>query len=226
MAYAQPAAGTLVETYLRSRGITPEAIGGMPLALRFHEAVNYWGPAEPEGDTVRLGTWPAMVAKISGPEARFLGAHVTYLLPDGSGKIGLPDPDRPGRLLPARKVFGHAASGTIRLTKAVPSLLLAEGIETALSGTILQSGKPAWAFIALSWLKETFLPASIRDVTILADNDMKPPEPGKKDPKELLAEGAQALAAQASARKVRIDWAPAGMDFNDVLTSKGPYGSP
>jgi hypothetical protein len=219
----EPGPGSLVEICLRARVIDPAVVGGNPIAPRFRAAVDYREPEGPDSNPVKLGAYPTMVARMSGVDGRFLGAHVIYPLPDGSGKIRLPDPDRPGHLLPARKVFGHATGGTIPLAKAAPPMQAGEGIKTSLSGMVLEPGRPAWAFIALALLKETFLPPTVRDVTILGDNDMKPPKPGEKDSKELLVEGAQTLQAQAAGRTVRIAWAPPGMDFNDVLTTgRGP----
>jgi hypothetical protein len=114
--------GTIVETYLRSRGVElPEE----PV-LRFH-------PRCPCGND-RL---PAMVALLTDPVTGEPtgGIHRTFLASDGSGKA---DIDRPKMML------GQA--GVIRLYERVTDGLgIAEGIETALNVAQRLGWGPAWA---------------------------------------------------------------------------------
>ena len=68
-----PAVGTLVETYLRARGISIP----VPSALRFH----------PELKHSSGSTWPAMVGLVMrGSEA--LAIHRTFLSRDGKQSAG------------------------------------------------------------------------------------------------------------------------------------------
>jgi hypothetical protein len=53
------------------------------------------------------------------------GIHLTYLMPDGSGKAPVDPP---------RKMIGKVAGSPLVLAAAQVGLLIAEGIETALSG--------------------------------------------------------------------------------------------
>ncbi|MGH7090620.1 MAG: DUF7146 domain-containing protein, partial [Stellaceae bacterium] len=74
-AMSQPVAGTLVETYLRNRGVAPLHDDG---ALRFHPRCYY----RPD-DHSPTETWPAMIARVTGLDGRITGAHRTWLDPDG-----------------------------------------------------------------------------------------------------------------------------------------------
>src|SRR3546814_12434760 len=93
---SQPITGTVVETYLRNRGIT--ALHGSG-ALRFHPRCYYrpdkHSPTE---------TWPAMIASVTEHGGRSTGAHRTSPSPVGRGKAPTDTPRRAtGDLL------GHAA---------------------------------------------------------------------------------------------------------------------
>ena len=72
-AMAQPITGTIVEAYLRKRGIT--ALRGTT-SLRFHPRCYYrpdWRlPTE---------TWPAMIAAVTDLDGKITGAHRTWLDP-------------------------------------------------------------------------------------------------------------------------------------------------
>ena len=75
-----PARGTLVETYLASRGLTYLP----PPTLRFHARLNH-----PSGDI-----WPAMVALVTrGSDDTPLAIHRTFLARDGGGKAPV-DPQK------------------------------------------------------------------------------------------------------------------------------------
>src|SRR5450755_588943 len=70
---ARPADGTLIETYLRSRGLHISAQS----VLRFHSGLKH-----PSG-----GVWPAMVALVTrGVDGAQIAIHRTFLARDGSGK--------------------------------------------------------------------------------------------------------------------------------------------
>jgi putative DNA primase/helicase len=133
---AQPAGGTLVENYLRSRGITVE----IPDTLRFHPALKH----TPSGLVL-----PAMIGLVTkGTENRPIGVHRTYLASDGTGKADVE---------PAKMMLGSAKGGAIRLAPAEHEVMLCEGIETGLS--VLQvTGIPVWAALSTSGLKTIEVP--------------------------------------------------------------------
>ena len=72
---SRPIHGTLVETYLRRRGITSLHGTG---SLRFHPRC-YYRPDEHSATE----TWPAMIAAVTDLDGRLTGAHRTWLDPDG-----------------------------------------------------------------------------------------------------------------------------------------------
>jgi hypothetical protein len=179
---AKRSQGTLVDVYLASRGIRLA-----PDGLRFHPALRH-----PSG-----GIWPAMVALVTGHDGKPLAVHRTYLARHGIGKAPVES---------QKMMLGPCRGGAVRLGRPDDLLLVAEGIETALS-VMQASGHPAWAALSTSGLLALDLPGSVREVIVLADGD----EPG-----EAAARNA-ALRWMREGRRVRIARPPQGMDFNDIL---------
>lgn len=140
----KPAAGTLVETYLRSRGIEGPILEAALRQLRFVRRAYHSGP---QRKPVRF---PAMVGLVRTPAGPTGGVHVTYLAEDGRGKAPID---------PAKRMWGPQAGlvngvwvpGGVWLShpSAEGGLVEAEGIETALSAAILQGG-PRRVVAALS----------------------------------------------------------------------------
>jgi hypothetical protein len=186
---AQPIAGTVAAYYLRDRAITCD----LPDTLRFHP--NCW-----HGPTAKR--YPALVALVEGGDA--FAAHRTYLLPDGSGKARI---DRPKAML------GPTAGGAVRLTEGPGGLVVAEGIETALSLAcgLLRAPATIWAALSTSGMQSLRLPPSPGKLTIAPDGD-----PAGKAAAHSLAERATALGWQVSLLP-----APDGRDWNDILAMKG-----
>jgi putative DNA primase/helicase len=150
--YAEPAHGTLVESYLQSRGIHLPA----PDALRFRTGLKH--PS--------AGIWPAMVALVTnGPDGTPLAIHRTFLARDGGGKAPIN---------PQKMMLGPCRGGAVRLADPGEVLMVGEGIETCLAA-MLASGHPAWAALSTSGLRGLDLPKEVRDVIMLADGD----EPGE-----------------------------------------------
>jgi hypothetical protein len=179
-----PAHGTLVETYLGSRNI----VIPIPATLRFHPGIKHPGGQR----------WPAMVALVTrGANDAPLAVHRTFLAPDGLSKAPL---------MPAKMMLGPCRGGAVRLGPIGGRIMIAEGIETALS-VMQATAQAAWAALSTSGLRTLELPADVRDVVVLADGD----ESG---------EAAALIAAQRwkrESRRVRIARPPRGFDFNDVL---------
>ena len=189
---ARPAAGTPVETYLKSRGLTILP----PPTLRYHPGLKH----KPTGLFL-----PAMVAAVTiWPGREVVAIHRTFLLADGRKKAPVSR---------NKMMLGPCTGGAVRLAAhagAGAELVLAEGIETALS--VLQAtGKPTWACLSTSGLKAVILPPEVTIVTIAADGD----EAGEKAALEA------ARRFYVGGRKVKIARAPDGMDFNDLLMKPG-----
>ena len=184
---ARPIAGTPAERYLRRRGVTA------PLgeALRFHPAC--W-----HGPTARRH--PAMVARVEGADG--FAVHRTYLAPDGSGKAALE---------PAKMMLGATAGGAVRLLGGHRRLVVAEGIETALSlaSGLLDGPMSLRAALSASGMAALRLtrPMSGAELVVACDGDRA----GR--------EAAHALAQRATAEGWRVLRADPGdgLDFNDVL---------
>ncbi|GAA6147774.1 hypothetical protein NBRC116586_08360 [Pseudooceanicola nitratireducens] len=183
--------GTLAHSYLHSRGIP----GPLPASLRFHP--HCW-----HGPTARR--YPAMIGLISGPNG--MAVHRTYLAPDGLSKA---------TCTPNRMMLGRTAGGGVHLTDAPGPLILAEGIETALSlaSGLLPSTGIIWAALSTSGMAGFDLPRQAGRLIIATDGD----RPGR-DAGDTL--GNRALAA---GWEVSLLPAPEGKDWNDVLMGRGLF---
>jgi hypothetical protein len=143
-----PADGTMVETYLRSRGI----VMSVPARLRFHAAIKH-----PQGQL-----WSAMVALVTrGEDDKPLAIHRTFLAGDGGGKAPVN---------PQKMMLGPCRGGVARLGAPGDVLMVGEGIETCL-GAMQTTGHAAWAALSTSGLRGLDLPRDARDVIVLADGD-------------------------------------------------------
>lgn len=185
---AQPIEGTLAETYLRERGITCP----LPPVLRFHPSC--W-----HGATAKRH--PALIASVQG--AGMAVIHRTYLRPDGTSKATVD---------PAKAMLGAVTGGAVMLTEAQGPLVVAEGIETALSLASGLLGRPAtiWAALSTSGMRGLRLPPSPGRLTIATDGD-----PAGADAGRALAERAHAIGWAVSMLP-----APRGRDWNDILIGK------
>lgn len=152
-----PAAGTLVETYLRGRGITAP----IPPSIRYAPNLQH----TPTGQF-----FPTMVAAVQGPDRQIVGIHRTFIRHDGKGKIPFSKP---------RMMLGPCAQGAVRLAKAGPKLAVGEGIETCLS-VLQETDLPVWAAGSAPNIKALILPSCVKEIILLPDGD----EPGEIAAKE------------------------------------------
>ena len=147
---AQPATGTLVDTYLSARHCRPSTT---PDSLRFHLNCPFG-----------LFKVPAMVALFRDSlTGKPMGVHLTALRDDGSGKRILPDGSNPKRML------GRATGAAIQLRAHGGQLGIAEGIETALSAWLIFD-IPTFA-VGSSGAVARFPILPDVELTIFADND-------------------------------------------------------
>ncbi|MES2252475.1 MAG: toprim domain-containing protein [Pseudomonadota bacterium] len=182
------AEGTLVETYLRARSIQCD----MPSTIRYVPSVKH---------TPTDTYLPCMIAIVTRwPGKEPVAIHRTYLAPDGSCKADIK---------PNKMMLGAVAGGAVRLTEMKNVLIMAEGIETALSFMESDPGHAIWAVLSASNFQSLVLPelplASI--VIIAADNDKAGINAAKRSARKWTEEG----------RVVKIAIPPKDMDFNDVL---------
>lgn len=151
---SQSIAGSVVETYLRRRGITDlHAID----SLRFHPRCYY----RPEADAP-TETWPAMIAAVTDLQGRVTGAHRTWLDPSGRDKAPVDTP---------RRAMGYLLGHAVRFGPAGDVMAAGEGIETMLS---LRSVMPSMAMVAAlsaAHLAAILFPATLRRLYIVRDDD-------------------------------------------------------
>ena len=151
---SQPICGTIVETYLRRRGIT--ALHGTA-NLRFHPRC-YYRP-DPSSPTQ---SWPAMIAAVTELSGTITGAHRTWLEPSGRDKAPIDTP---------RRAMGHLLGNAVRLDLAHDVMAAGEGIETMLSLRCVMPTMPMVAALSAAHLAAILFPRTLRRLYIARDND-------------------------------------------------------
>lgn len=185
---ARDARGSPVVRYLAGRRIT------IPLPPSLRSA-----PACPHPSGIYL---PAMLARVVNIDGELIGVHRTYLDREATGQWHRRD----------RASLGPIGGGAVRLTPPAETLMVAEGIETALA-VMQATAQPVWAALSTSGMTALRLPTIVRIVVILTDNDING-----------AGERAARTAAQhwlAEGRRVRLALPPEpGTDFADVLAGR------
>lgn len=151
---AQPISGTLVKTYLRTRGITDlHGIG----SLRFHPRC-YYRPDEHSPTE----TWSAMIASVTNLDGHQTGAHRTWLAPDGSDKAPIDTP---------RRAMGDLLGHAVRFGVAGDVMAAGEGIQTILSLRMALPNMPMAAALSAAHISAILFPDTLRRLYIARDND-------------------------------------------------------
>ena len=188
---AKPTAqGDIVDAYLRSRGV---GLDVYPNTIRTAPSLRYY-------DDDSTSTFPAMLAVVHDLTGKPVTIHRTYIAPDGSGKAPVEKP----RKIACR----HGKSPHVRLAPVMPTMGIAEGIESALSAMKLFR-TPTWSALSTYGIETFEPPAEIERLIVFADNDAN--GAGQK--------AAYALAARLSGRvvvEVKFPKEP-GADWNDAL---------
>ncbi len=180
-----PAQGSVVGAYLQSRAIdvvVPQDVRVVPML--------YHTPSQQE--------FPVMLAAVRhGCSGELMAVHRTWLKSDGSGKADIE---------PNKMMLGQVMGSAVQLAQAAPEMVIAEGIETALS--VMQiTGLPTWAALSTSGLKGLALPFVAQRITIACDND----------PAGLQAANEAADKWTKEGREVSLAIPPINKDFNDLL---------
>lgn len=203
----------LVALWSRTQAIQPHDAAGLylnartglttfPAKLRFAPDERY---ADPKS---RPSFHPAMIAKVDpSDEAAAAGEtaalHRTYLT-RFADKADVPTP---------RKMLGKMPTGAaVRLAPHGDTLGIAEGIETALSASILFN-VPCWAALNYVLLQEWTPPAGVTTVFIFGDNDAS----------YTGQHAALALAHRLKAKGLDVIVElpqRTGQDWNDILAEK------
>jgi len=185
---ARPIAGTPAETYLAGRSVYVDSG-----ELRYH-------PRTPHGPRPFTRFRPALIAAVR----------------DGTGLVAVQraflDPRRNclAAIDAPRCGLGRFGRGAVRLGGVERRIGLAEGIETALSASLL-FGLPCWATLGTERFDRVDLPAEVTDLVLFLDNDA-----GGRRAEALAREAFAHLALEARRpRRAAADW-------NDVLRGAGP----
>lgn len=182
--------GTLAARYLAKRQLEM-----WPNVLRFH-------PRTPLGRGRSVRFRPALIAAIH-ERGRLVAIQRIFL--DPLDNCLARDLEKPKRTL------ARPLGGAVILSKPGPVLGLAEGVETAMSASILL-GIPVWAALGSERLHQIAIPDSVTRVVLLPDND---------------AAGRTAVPRAEAAYLARnlalgLEWPWGGRnDWNDVLRSEG-----
>lgn len=193
IAISRPIGGTLVEFYLRHRGITHLGDVG---ALRFHPRCYY----RPDADAPTR-SWAAMVAAVTDLQGHITGAHRTWLDPSGRDKAPVDTP---------RRAMGHLLGNAVRFGVADDVIAAGEGIETMLSLRCIMPTMPMNAALSAAHLAAILFPVTLRRLYIVRDDD-----PAGDSAMESLSARAQTAGIEAITLSPRCD------DFNEDLRRLG-----
>jgi hypothetical protein len=191
-----PLAGSIAETYLRSRGID-ELIDCT--ALRFHPRCYCRG-----GDGQPSRRRPALIAIVTDLDGATAGVHRTYLADNGAAKAPIGTP---------RRSLGAILGRGVRFGFAVDVIAAGEGIETTLSLKRALPTMPMVAALSAYNLAALVLPSTILRLYVARDAD----EAGEHAT-AVLCERARRHGVQA------IALSPRRGDFNDDLRALGVPG--
>ena len=193
-----------LQRYLLRRGIDAEPD---PRVVRFHPGLGYYE------DGNRIGTFPALVARVSDAQGLPVSLHRVYLTPDGR-KAPVASPKK--MMVPLGPVVG----GAIRLYPVGPTLGITEGIETAL--VIRQrTGMPVWSGVSTTLMERFAPPAGVTLVVVWADLDVS--GAGERAAETLLNRlVAKGVRVAVHVPKVPIPKGMKGLDWADLWRLKDP----
>ena len=158
-AMSHPIGGTLVETYLRNRGIAALRGNGN---LRFHPRCYYRSD-----DHSPLETWPAMIAAVTDLNGAITGVHRTWLSSDGFDDVQLGK----APIKTQRKAMGNLLGHAVRFGVPGDVMAAGEGIETVLSARQAIPGMAMAAALSAAHLSAILFPETLRCLYIVRDND-------------------------------------------------------
>lgn len=195
-----PLAGTLAETYLRSRGLD---LAEWPDVLRFHAGLPYPGKPKP---------YPALVCRVDDMGGELTAVWRIYLREDG----------RKADVENAKLGLGPAAGGAVRFGGIASKIAIAEGVESALGYWLLTRQRhPAWAGLSTAGLIGFEAPLGIDHVVIAPDGDRPIKRKGEEFVPAMPAGRKAALALRARLLTEGIACTiaaepPSGKDYNDL----------
>jgi hypothetical protein len=190
-------AGTLGARYLRERRCID--VEPLPRTLRFQPRL-FYGPKR-EGLT-----YPGIVCLVQNASGGFWGVWRIFLDPRTADKAPVDSP---------RKGLGEIAGGAVHLTAVGEEVVVCEGVETGLAALCADPARMCWAGLSSSLMRRLILPASVRRVVLLEEND-QPDAHGRRASPDAVSALTQRFLTEG--RDVRIARPPAQFsDFNDWL---------
>ncbi|KXV57179.1 hypothetical protein AD947_09400 [Acetobacter tropicalis] len=202
----QPIQGTPADAYLLGRGLDLRLLPHMPGSLRFHPAAWCAEVQQP---------LPCMLGAIASPAGKLVATHRTWIQQTPSGAWVKADLRAP------KKVLGSFSGGCVRLTRGASgkalgiadvgsSVVITEGIETALAVALACPEMRVLAGVSLSNMGSVGLPPEIMIVVIAGDND----GPHNHTARKALQAACQKFAEQG--REVRLALPENRGDWLDV----------
>jgi hypothetical protein len=182
-AISRPIEGTLVELYLRRRGIKHLPHGD---SVRFQPRCYYH---RPDQDAPEI--WPAMIARVTDLDGALTGVHRTWLDPEGfePNRLGKAPIDTP------RRAMGDLLGNAVRFGESDDDVLAAgEGIETMLSLRCVLPTMPMAAALSANHLSAMSLSSSLRRLYIARDADAAGEAVQKTLTRRAKAAGIEAIA--------------------------------
>lgn len=202
---AEPAKGTLAETYLRNRGIVLDDI---PDVFRFERYLRH-----PNG-----GRFQALVARVDDVDGALTAVWRIYLTTDGH-KADVENP---------KLGLGPAAGGAVRIGGIGPRIGIAEGVESALGAWLLMGKKfPVWSALSTSGMQNIEIPLGVERVVAFPDGDVSMKREGDGYVPVKVPPGrraAQALKHRLNEEGIPCALAaepPAGRDYLDLWVASG-----
>ncbi|MEO6218436.1 MAG: toprim domain-containing protein, partial [Sphingomonas sp.] len=156
-AASKPIAGSVVEAYLRKRGLA--TLRGYD-ALRFHPHC-YYRPCEDDSADTRPA-WPAMIAAVTDGDGTLTGVHRTWLDPATQDKAPIATP---------RRAMGNLLGHGVRFGVAAGVMAAGEGIETMGSLRSIMPAMPMIAGLSAAHLAGILFPAVLRRLYVARDDD-------------------------------------------------------
>jgi putative DNA primase/helicase len=188
--------------YLMARSLSPDVYHGAD--LRVHPRMPYY---DENGKLVKH--MPCMLARVSTPDRKLTCLHRTYLHRDGDGF-------RTKKKM--TKTTREWRGGSIKMfpVKGIDRLIVAEGIETALSVRQIIYQKhglliPCWSAISANGLEQLAVPENVKTVMVAGDDDLN--FTGQKAAFTL----ANRLAVHDKRRVTVVLPSISGADFNDEI---------
>ena len=196
-AMSKPIGGTIVGTYLRTRGISDLRDC---TSLRFHPRCYYRGDEDDPADAAR-DAWPALIAAATDLKGAITGVHRTWLDPSGQAKAPVST---------QRRSMGLINGQGVRIGRARGIVAVGEGLETMLSLRVALPDLPIVAAGSANHLDALLLPDGLHRLYVAEDDDPA----GRRATASVMT---RAEAAGIEAMRL----APAGGDFNDDLRQLG-----